>query len=180
MYFFAGIARECEVGAAGCAGASPRYTHVWLDPFVYGAYSGTTPTGSGSATWTGVMVGTEDPESIAIGLLPNLDVYLGDARIVIDDLSAPDVDVFFTNIHNVTGSDESSIDISGLPFARDPRNERHPDMSWEGLSVENGLFGEADSADEYITGMFVGTRHREVGGQFQRDGIAGVFGAKRQ
>ena len=175
MYFFSGIARECEVGAAGCAGASPRYTDVWLDAFVYGAYSGTTPTGSGSATWRGVMVGTEDPESIPVGLLPNPDVYLGDARIVIDDLSAPEVDVFFTNIHHVTGS----IDIFGLPFAREPRPERHPDMSWEGLSVENGLFAKADS-DGYIAGMFAGARHREVGGQFRRDGIAGVFGAKRQ
>ena len=181
MYFFAGFARECEVGAAGCAGASPRYTHVGLAPFVYGAYSGTTPTGLGSATWTGVMVGMEDPESIPIGLLTNPDVYLGDARIVIDDLSAPDVDVFFTNIHNVTSSDESIIyGAGGLPFARAPRDEQHPDMSWEDLSVENGLFGEADSANEYIAGMFAGTRHQEVGGEFRRGGIAGVFGATRQ
>ena len=181
MFFFAGIARECKVGAAGCTGASPRYTEVDVAPSVYGAYSGTTPTGLGSATWTGVMYGMEDPESTAFGLLRNPDVYLGDARIVIEDLSAPDVDVFFTNIHNVTSSDESIIyGAGGLPFARAPRDEQHPDMSWEDLSVESGLFGEADSASEYIVGMFAGTRHQEVGGEFRRGGIAGVFGATRQ
>ena len=52
-------------------------------------------------------------------------------------------------------------------------------MSWEGHSVENGLFGSGDS-DDYIAGMFTGPRHREVGGEFRRNGIAGGFGAKRQ
>ena len=33
MYFFAGVTRECEMGAAGCAGGSPRYTDVDLVPF---------------------------------------------------------------------------------------------------------------------------------------------------
>ena len=89
------------------------------------------------------------------------DVYLGDARIRIDDLAAPNVDVSFTNIHNVT---------EGTP---------HRDMSWESLSVENGLFGNGDS-DAYIAGMFTGPRHQEVGGEFRRDGMAGGFGAKRR
>ena len=89
------------------------------------------------------------------------DVFLGDARIEIDDLSAADVDVSFTNIHNVTDG------------------TRKRDMSWEDLSVEDGLFGEGNS-DEYIAGMFTGPRHQEVGGEFWRDGIAGGFGAKRR
>ena len=51
-------------------------------------------------------------------------------------------------------------------------------MSWEGLSVEDGLFGRGDEK-EYIAGMFTGPRHQEVGGEFRRDGIEGGFGAKR-
>jgi len=160
--------RVCEVGAAGCSGTNPVY--AWGDVgglTTYGVHPGTTPTGMGSATWTGVMVGMESPrlenQAAALAWLNEgrPDVFLGDARIEVDDLSAPDVDVSFTNIHNVT------------------EGTRHRDMSWEGLSVENGLFGSGDS-DEYIAGMFTGPRHQEVGGEFQRDGIAGGFGAKRR
>ena len=76
--------------------------------------------------------------------LPDPDVYLGDARIVIDDLAAPNVDVSFTKIHNVTDG------------------TRHHDMVWADLSVQDGLFGEGNSVwlpgegdpDEYIAGMF--------------------------
>ena len=166
--FGVGFFAECAVDEPGCSGTAPVY--AWggansLTPF--GVYPGTTPTGMGSATWAGVMVGMEAPklESEAAALAwvkeGQPDVYLGDALIMIEDLAAPDVDVSFTNIHNVT---------EGTP--RD-------DMIWEGLSVENGLFGDGDS-DEYVAGMFTGSRHQEVGGEFQKDGIAGGFGAKRR
>ena len=89
------------------------------------------------------------------------DVFLGDAHITIDDLAAPDVDVSLVNLYNVT------------------EGARHRDITWEGLRVEDGLFGEGTS-EGYITGMFTGRRHEEVGGSFERDGIAGAFGAKRQ
>ena len=89
------------------------------------------------------------------------DVFLGDAQITVDDLRAPDVDVSFVNRHNVT------------------EGTRHRDITWEGLHVEDGLFGDGNS-EGYITGMFTGPRHQEVGGSFERDGIAGAFAAKRQ
>lgn len=159
---------QCDVDEPGCSGTSPVY--AWggahsLTPF--GVYPGTTPTGTGSATWKGVMVGMESPklanEAAVTAWLNNGQprVYLGDARIVIGDLAAPDVDVSFTNIRNVT------------------EGTRHRDMSWEGLSVENGLFGSGGS-DEHIAGMFTGPRHQEVGGEFRRDGIEGGFGARRR
>ena len=166
--FGVGFTAACDVDAPGCSGAGPVYAGGWVSGVTpFGVYPGTTPTGMGPATWTGVMVGMESPifenEAAALAWLNEgqPDVYLGDARIMIDDLAIPDVDVSFTNIHNVT---------EGI---------RHRDMSWEGLSVENGLFGGGDS-DEYIAGMFTGPRHREVGGEFRRGGIAGGFGAKRQ
>ena len=55
----------------------------------------------------------------------------------------------------------------------------HPDMRWEGLAVEDGLFGSGD-ADAWIAGMFTGPGHAEAGGEFLRDGIVGGFGAKRR
>ena len=75
----------------------------------------------------------------------------------------------FTNIHNVT------------------EGTKHRDLIWENLRVEDGVFGSRfDSPDEYylqrefILGMFNGPRHQEVGGEFLRGGIKGVFGAKRR
>ena len=160
---------DCNVDEPGCSGTSPVYASRTAGSTTYGVYPGTTPTGIGSATWTGVMVGMESPtfgenEAAAAQAWANAgppDVYLGDARITIEDLATPDVDVSFTGIHNVT------------------EGTRHRDMSWQGLSVENGLFGRGDS-DDYIAGMFTGPRHQEVGGEFRKDDIAGGFGAKRQ
>ena len=160
------FSRECDVGDSGCRGTSPVWDFWEVDPEVAGQYSGSTPTGVGSATWTGVMVGMETPEhdsAAGSALLRSgqPDVFLGDARITIDNLAAPDVDVSFANIHNVT------------------EGVRHPDMTWEDLAVEDGLFSGGDS-DSFIAGMFTGPQHQEVGGEFHRNGIAGTFGAKRQ
>ena len=130
-----------------------------------GGYSETTPTGVGLATWTGVVVGMESGErgtaTASAVRSGQPDVFLGDAQITIDDLAAPDVDVSFINLYNVT------------------EGTWHRDIAWEGLRVEDGLFGDGNS-EGYITGMFTGPRHQEVGGSFKRDGIAGAFGAKRQ
>ena len=180
--FGVGFSAACDVDEPGCSGASPAYAGGWVGGLApFGVYPGTTPAGMGSATWTGVMVGMESPRFdepapdepapgepdpvLAWVNAGQPDVYLGEARIRIDDLAAPDVDVSFINIHNVT------------------EGTRHRDMSWEGLSVENGLFGSIDPdeySDDYIAGMFTGPRHQEVGGSFSRDGIEGGFGAKRQ
>ena len=163
--FHVSFRRWCTVGAAGCPGTDPTYERGSVVGFMAGGYSETTPTGVGSATWTGVMVGMESEErgraTASAVRSGQPDVFLGDAQITIDDLAAPDVDVSFVNLHNVT------------------EGTRRRDITWEGLRVEDGLFGDGNS-EGYITGMFTGSRHQEVGGSFLRDGIAGAFGAKRQ
>ena len=168
--FRVSLSRWCTVGAAGCSGTDPDYENGIAFGFMAGSGSGTAPAGVGPAAWTGVMVGMESPESGSDKALASLrsgpDVFLGDARITIDDLAAPDVDVSFTGIYNVT---------EGTP---------HDDMSWENLRVQDdGLFGalggERDGS-EYIAGMFTGPGHQEVGGEFRRDGIVGAFGARRR
>ena len=166
--------RECEVGAAGCSGNSPDFMNANTFSSVRGRYSESTPTGVGSAVWKGVMVGMEyvhiydreyDGPYAASDLLSpggHPDAYFGDAQIMIDDLAAPEVDVAFTNIHNVTDG------------------TRHDDMRWDDLRVEDGLFGSGSWDEDNIVGMFNGPEHQEVGGRFERGGIAGAFGAKRQ
>ena len=162
--------RWCMGGEPGCADiddAETLYTGGGILGFMAGRYAGTTPAGLGSATWTGVMVGMEDLPPALLGR-QRADVFLGDARITIDDLSAPDVDVSFTNIHNVT------------------EGTRRPDMSWPDLRLQDGLFGTVSPLQtygeryDYLAGMFTGPAHQEVGGEFSGDGISGAFGARRR
>ena len=168
--FRVSVSRWCTVGAARCSGTDPQYENGIAFGFMAGNASGTMPAGVGSATWAGVMVGMESPESgsdKALALLRSgPDVFLGDARITINDFATPDVDVLFTGVYNVTEGTS--------------RN----DMSWQNLRVQDdglfgGLAGDRDG-NEYIAGMFTGPRNQEVGGEFRRDGIVGAFGAKRQ
>ena len=171
-HFNVSVTRWCTVGSPGCAKADdtddfdPLYAGGGVLGYMAGSYSGTTPTGVGSATWTGIMVGMEDLASASLRR-ERPDVFLGDAKIAIDDLAAPDVDVSFTNIHNVT------------------EGTRRRDMNWQDLRLEDGLFGgvirNSDGERyDYLVGMFTGPEHREVGGEFRRDGIAGAFGARRR
>ena len=167
--FRVSFSRSCVVGVAGCSQTDPVFHVAHAQGFAAGVHSGTTPTGMGSATWTGVMIGMESPEPVsdeASALLRSgkPGVFLGDARITIDDLAVPDADVSFTGIHNVT------------------EGTSHLDMSWENLRVQDdGLFGKpAGDGKDYIAGMFIGSGHQEVGGHFHKDGIAGAFGAKRR
>ena len=171
-HFNVSVTRWCTVGSPGCAETDdtddfdPLYAGGGVFGYMAGSYPGTTPAGVGSAAWTGIMVGMEDLASASLRR-ERPDVFLGDARIAIDDLAAPDVDVSFTNIHNVT------------------EGTRRVDMIWEGLRLEDGLFGRVVRRSggeryDYLVGMFTGPGHREVGGEFRRDGIAGAFGAKRR
>ncbi len=140
--------------------------------------SGSPPSGAGSATWTGLMVGMEDARDGFNGHVEP-DVFLGDAQIRIDDLAAPtgplppgqdpgelmNLDVSFTNIWNVTEQ---------TPAA---------DMIWQDLNVTGEgafSFGRIEGVEvEHLIGRFAGPAHQEVVGEFRRNGIVGSFGAER-
>ena len=55
----------------------------------------------------------------------------------------------------------------------------HHDMAWRGMAVEEGGFGRRNAPDDTITGRFYGPDEEEVGGVFERRGIAGAFGGRR-
>ena len=147
-----------------------EHTSFWVTDYGDGAYGlsgghypGTNPTGSGSATWNGVMVGKEIVETGPGSGLQYGDVYLGDARVTIDNFASPDADVAFTNIVNATDGTSRS------------------DISWNDLTIEDGLFTSSVSQyGNYIIGSFNGPRHQESGGSCAKDGITGAFGAKRE
>ena len=145
-------------------------------PWAAGLPSWSNPV-TGGATWTGVMIGSDVSGDSAT--FENL--VMGDATVRIDDLTAPAVDVALTGIWDVE------------------EGTSRADMTWSGLSLEGGVFtdvpatgaepeppshrpeggGPVTGDTRTITGSFFGASHGEVGGVFDRDGITGAFGAKR-
>ena len=124
-----------------------------LFSYSFGNDSGTNPTGTGSATWNGVMIGaTSNPDH----------VIQGDAQVEILDISLSSnfVDVTFSNIRNL--HTRATIDTFG----------------WANLSIMNGGFSTS-SQDGSIEGTFYGMTHDEVGGIFERNDIVGAFGAAK-
>ncbi|MCY4053299.1 MAG: hypothetical protein OXE98_05395 [Hyphomicrobiales bacterium] len=76
------------------------------------------PSGPGSATWSGVMVGGTSERQIV----------QGDVEVDIDDFSNPDVDVAFSNIRNLV----TSANIGG--------------MTWPDLTLTDGAFESTDGS----------------------------------
>ena len=120
-----------------------------------GDATGTNPA-AGSATWSGVMMGTDLG---AAGSRPR--EIGGDAGIVIPDLANPSVEVTFTGIRDLGSGDARA------------------DMAWSAIPLADGRFA-AGTAGNAIRGAFYGPGHREAGGVFERGRVFGAFGAKRQ
>ncbi len=125
-------------------------------PYSIGRASGTNPV-SGSASWTGVAVGTDLNR-----LFPAPDMLQGDAGIVYD-FGASSVDVTLDNFVNLrTGA------------AAGHR------MAWTGIAVKDGAFSKGAHWDgEHVAGTFYGGYHEEAGGVFRSGSLVGSFGASR-
>ncbi len=124
----------------------------------YGQRSARNPGGTGSASWSGMMIGADLSSYQSREAL----YVVGDARVQIDDLANPDVNVSFTGIREVdTGASR-------------------PDMVWNDLALTNGTFNDGGGGTSTISGGFVGGAQQEVVGVFERDNVSGSFGAKRQ
>ena len=118
-----------------------------------GTRSGTSPA-MGSAVWTGDVKAyeTEDIVNFEGTSVTTYSPVEGDARIEVD-FTAISVDVDFTNFDN-----------------------SRADMSWDGLAMEHGAFGDETAG---IEGSFYGADHEGAAGTFARGGLTGVFGALR-
>ena len=112
---------------------------------------------NGSARWEGLMLGRDFRASPSRG-----QVIRGNADVTVEfGASAITADVEFTEIANTeTG-------------------ERRDDMAWHGMAVEGGGFAQRNATDHTISGRFFGPNSEEVGGVFERDGVAGAFGGRR-
>ena len=100
---------------------------------------------SGSASWVGEMVALDD----------NNRLVRGDARLAIEDLSSPTVDVLLSP-------------------------QAHRAMAWDDIPLRNGRFSDRQSSMNYIKGELYGPSSEEVGGVFERNRLIGSFGAKRR
>ena len=89
---------------------------------------------------------------------------------------------------------DPSLRIEFSNIRREDTGAHLDDMTWDGVGVADGAFGfpgiisAIDPGDVDIRrkalgtgiyGRFFGPNHDELGGAFIRDGINGVFGAKR-
>ena len=158
-----GILRDDAVTcqAIGCPPAGDTIFMVYINhemdgtvsTMMQGTRSGTSPE-MGSAVWTGDVKAyeTEDVVNFEGTSVTTYAPVEGDARIEVD-FTAITVDADFTNFDN-----------------------SRADMSWDGLAMENGEFGDETAG---IEGSFYGADHEGAAGTFARDGLTGVFGALR-
>lgn len=117
---------------------SPPWTYP--QAYSFGDAAGSNPV-SGSATWSGVMVGVDVSKTAYRNRIR------GDADLTIADFSDPALDVAFTNIRDVD---------AGRTLA---------DMAWDNVPMTNGGFRTGSDGDS-IQGKFYGPNHDEAGGIF--------------
>ena len=119
-------------------------------PFALGDASGTNPSGTESATWTGIA------EAVSPRTFRRRE---GTATLKIADLSLaqPTVSV--------------AIDIDGRPIGK---------PGWTDMPLAGGHFKYGTAEADYLEGNFHGAEHSEAYGVFDTDTFTGAFGAKRK
>ena len=119
-------------------------------PFALGDASGTNPSGTGSATWTGIA------EAVSPRTFMRRE---GTATLKIADLSLPDPTV------------SVAIDIDGNSIS---------ESGWADVPLAAGRFTYGTAEVDYLEGNFHGAEHSEAYGVFDTDTFTGAFGAKRK
>ena len=137
--------------------AGPSRGASIVSSYSLGFSTGENPSDEGSARWEGLMLGRDLRASAGRG-----QVIRGDADVTVEfGVAAVTADVAFTDIVNIeTGAAQN-------------------DMAWRGMALEDGGFARRNAPGDTVSGRFYGPSEEEVGGVFERDGIAGAFGGRR-
>ncbi|MDE0343587.1 MAG: transferrin-binding protein-like solute binding protein [Deltaproteobacteria bacterium] len=137
--------------------AGPSRGASVVSSYSLGFSTGENPSAEGSARWEGLMLGRDLRASAGRG-----QVIRGDADVTVEfGAAAITADVAFTDIVNIeTGAAQN-------------------DMAWRGTALEDGGFARRNAPGDTVSGRFYGPDEEEVGGVFERDGIAGAFGGRR-
>lgn len=137
----------------------------------YGELTRARPAASGSAVWRGAMVGRTRTGAVEL---------VGTSRLTYD-FAADSVDVALEDI-----AASSRAAAKGLTYGGPGR------FVWQALPVAgNGAFGHLGSHNDrpgtdpdpglgQVEGAFYGRQAQEAAGVFERDGVAGAFGAVRE
>ena len=116
--------------------------------FSFGKASGSNPTGTGRAEWTGSAIGIE---------AGNGRLWQGDVTVDIADLSSSNVDVSITDLR-------LHSELTSSPFS----------LSWNDMSLTGGVF-QHSSGEVNVWGSFYGDNHEGVGGTFDNNDFVGAF-----
>ena len=190
------LARKAHTSGQGDYSISHRTLGGWMDhsfflietmheshtsDFIYRTYSiGSTryasPAVSVSGTWSGIMVGVVGSFANKAGSFVR-----GDATVTV---TYPDL------------SREALVDVEFKRITNEETRAEIKSMTWKNLVLDSGQFGAGNvlfskgggyfsevglgsSPGGSIFGQFYGPNHGEVGGLFNRNGVAGGFGANR-
>ena len=137
---------------------NPNYGATIFYSYALGDAAGENPAApGGGAEWRGFVVGRD------AGVTSSLEsVVQGDAAISVKmGPSGMLADVAFTDLGNAR---------TGVSY---------DDMTWTGMAVTDGGFARRGAVGDVIKGDFYGPNQEEVGGIFERSGIAGAFGGRR-
>ena len=125
--------------------------------FSFGKASGSNPTGTGRAVWTGTAVGitTDSTNNAGRGF------WQADVTVDIDDLSNPNVDLVISSGGYLN---QTAVGFTGL--------------NWDNMPLTDGVF-QHSNGDTNVWGSFYGDNYGEVGGTFDDDSTVGAFAASR-
>lgn len=122
-----------------------------LYAFSFGTESGSNPM-TGSATWTGAMVGVH---------------------------SASPTQSIEGRTEAIYSFADQTLDVSMTQLTRGHPNLQWRNLPVQQGSFQSWGIGENYDASDYLYGTFYGDAHEEVGGAFEQRGIVGAFGAQR-
>ena len=137
---------------------NPNYGTTVFYSYTLGNGAGENPAApEGGAQWRGFVVGRDSSVTSSLE-----SVIQGDAAVSVKmEQSGMQADVTFTDLSNAhTGA-------------------TYGDMNWTGMAVKDGGFARRGAVGDTIEGNFYGPNQEEVGGIFERSGIAGAFGGHR-
>ena len=135
----------------------------YAEPWAYGAIPDTDLAGnlSGSATWTGALV----------GLTPGASAVAGDARIGVS-LGTMTGRADFTNLEAWAASAAPGAAGTGMQWL-------NGNLGYT-IAVRGNAFRETGGDDGRLTGIFVGAQHQGTAGTLERSDLTAAFGASRQ
>lgn len=137
----------------------------YAEPWAYGRKPATELSGnpalSGSATWTGTLV----------GLTPAASSVIGDASIAVD-LASMTGNADFTSLETWTAGTAPGAPGTGARWL-------DGDLGYS-ISVHGNTFQETGGDPGSLTGVFTGPSHEGVAGTLERSDLTAAFGGSRQ